>query len=212
MIDTLEIDGTAIPVFKSDNTDSNFDDETITFLIESLASPEIQSKIKEVVYGGDKHISLGDGISLEFINAGSFSIVYKMNIDGKSFIVKLLNSEMQQTVNYMSEMNRMNKLDQELGEFLNSQNVYIPSYEFSTVNMCCRQMIDGRQLSRNEAQPIVENIEEEMNSFLERMKVTNKALWGNIQIDLRDKIGLISGNNFILAEDGKIYFIDPFNN
>ena len=212
MIDSIDILGSEVPVFKSNNIDRIFDNNIIAFIIEKLSSDEVQEKIGNVMYGGSKVIELDDGISMSFINGGMFSLVYEMNIDGKAYIIKVRNPEMQSLVNYMSEMNRMNQLDKELSGFLDQYNISVPNYQFATVNMCCRQMVEGEQLTPREAQSIVPLIEEEMNNFVERKKLKNADLWGNTMVDLRDKTGNISGNNFIKQADGKIYFIDPFNN
>ncbi len=204
-----------------------------------LVNVEQQQAAQEDLYSPDREevisdVSIGVARTLQFLAQGTFSLVFKLELNNQTLIVKIpratYNLQMRRNAAlaqpYINEMLQISALQYDLGERLASLGVILPRTLFASGLVTCGVFEEGVVPSISELNDLKiqgehsNSLCEELHAILidyiklqRRNDIKNNSwrngLWNNILPDVITQQKIPRFNNFIQRPDGALVLIDP---
>lgn len=168
-------------------------------------------------------VDLGKNRSLQYIKAGSQSFAFKLLWDRDKYVIKMrrgqgLSSKTPEPIvlsqSYITEMLQTESIATNFETALADMNLGLNQFVFSTDMVCCVKFADQVPYNVQKFRARVEEVTPRLGlllySYIRSEYLSGNILWENIDLDLYDYKKRAREDNFILEENNRLVWIDPF--
>ncbi|HAU66624.1 MAG: hypothetical protein UT30_C0011G0049 [Candidatus Uhrbacteria bacterium GW2011_GWF2_39_13] len=155
-----------------------------------------------------KRLDLGRGRSLEYLGQGAQSVVYKLQVNERIYIIKIHLSYSKVHQPYINEMLQIQSLQLDLKDSFQKLGVEFPQFLFASGQMTCVEFVPKEATFSEDFESTYYAAATISEDYIEEQKRKGVELWNYVDIDKVHPQG-VPKTNFRERDDGSVVWIDP---